>query len=164
MSPYLSPPCTTTAPYNRKMLRSLFYQLSISYVSLSILEPFRPLSHSQVMSILDLIPEWSAHDPSTVQSPTTTSHPPSPQASRQGSLTIAPASPKPDTTLSCHIPAGFGDIEDENPSEDMALGLPRVDGGFHAWTFLACAFVLEAAMWGMSQNHFIQSDSLLTKP
>lgn len=32
--------------------------------------------------------------------------------------------------------------------EEEAVALHPVDGGFHAWLFVFCAFVLECLVWG----------------
>lgn len=39
----------------------------------------------------------------------------------------------------------------ESPSEEASthdIQLPPVDGGFHAWMFLAASFVIEGLVWG----------------
>lgn len=40
----------------------------------------------------------------------------------------------------------------ESSSEEAStheVQLPPVDGGFHAWMFLAASFVIEGLVWGM---------------
>ncbi|CAK5280457.1 unnamed protein product [Mycena citricolor] len=44
--------------------------------------------------------------------------------------------------------ASSHELESRSTAEEQAISLPPIDGGFRAWLFIFCAFILECLVWG----------------
>ncbi|VDB83130.1 unnamed protein product [Peniophora sp. CBMAI 1063] len=77
---------------------------------------------------------------------------------------VEPGTSTNPTTAAPSRVASTDALDGEQQREEDAVALPPVDGGIQAWTFVVCALLLEALVWGFPFSYGVFQEWYLSSP